>query len=377
MNSSQNYFSKLSFQQKQWIKEGNFATHLLSWYDEHHRFLPWRTTHDPYKIWISEIVLQQTRVAQGMSYYKRIVATFPTVNDLAAASEQEILAIWQGLGYYRRALNLHSCSKKIVQEYNSQFPTSYQSLLKLPGIGPYTAAAIASIAFEERVAVVDGNVHRVLARIFGIRDNIEASATKKKFQIFAHSLLPIKRLGDYNQAVMEFGSLFCTPNKPSCQSCIFQNICIANQQSQQHLLPVKEKNIKIKHRFFHYLILQEENKFYVQKRQKEDIWKRLYQFYLIEEDKKKDLINLNDPIIDLIKCNLIKWKEYPVVYQHQLTHQRLHIIFTHVNVNNEQIEYIGPLMKEKQLQPYTLKELLQLPLPIVLARFVQKVLSNG
>src|SRR6185369_7763226 len=221
------------------MRKDFFSSMIIDWYHANHRNLPWRATIDPYKIWLSEVMLQQTRVAQGLPYYERFVCSFPTVFDLAMATEQNVLRLWQGLGYYSRARNLHRCAKEVVEKFNGHFPNSFNELSKLPGIGDYTAAAIASIAFRQPVAVVDGNVYRVLARVFGIEKDITSGEGKKHFFSFANELINKERPDLFNQAVMEFGALHCVPKKPKCGECIFSKSCEANQRNLQAVLPIK------------------------------------------------------------------------------------------------------------------------------------------
>ena len=210
-----------------------FVAQLLQWYNEHKRNLPWRMSPKPYNVWLSEIILQQTRVSQGLPYYQRFVEKYPTVQELAAAPPQEVMRLWQGLGYYSRARNLHACAKKICDEHRGIFPTTFEALKKLPGIGDYTAAAIASICFKQAVAVVDGNVYRVMARVFGIDTDINSPKAKKEFFELANTLIHPEKPDDYNQAVMEFGALHCTPQNPKCTTCPVSKICVAKQKDMQ------------------------------------------------------------------------------------------------------------------------------------------------
>ena len=261
----------------------NFSQKLLKWYKINQRNLPWRDVDDPYKIWLSEIILQQTRVQQGMPYYEKFILTFPTVYDLAKASEDEILKLWEGLGYYSRARNMHFTAKYIVEELHGKFPNNYADLLKLKGVGNYTAAAIASFAFKEAVAAVDGNVYRVLARIFGIKDDIMSNQAKKIFQSLANELIPKNQPDIFNQAMMDLGSMVCKPKQPLCETCFMQEECFAFRHDEIVNLPVKSKKIKVKKRFFHFLLLENADKnIVIEQRSDNDIWKNLYQFPLIE-----------------------------------------------------------------------------------------------
>ncbi|RZK92973.1 MAG: A/G-specific adenine glycosylase, partial [Hymenobacter sp.] len=257
---------------------------MLAWYPRHRRDLPWRHTRDPYAIWLSEVILQQTRVAQGLPYYLDFLSSYPTVEALAAAPEQEVLRHWQGLGYYSRARNMHHTAQQIVREFGGRFPATYAGLRQLKGVGPYTAAAIASFAFDEAVAVLDGNVFRVLARIFGLHADIAAPSSRKEFQALADLHLPPSHAADFNQAIMEFGALQCTPAKPDCLFCPLQSECWAFQHGQVALLPVKAKAKAARTRHFHYLVLRHGGQLYLKERPGGDIWQGLYDFALVETD---------------------------------------------------------------------------------------------
>ena len=259
---------------------------LLDWYAANHRALPWKSTKDPYKIWLSEIILQQTRVAQGTPYYLKFIKAFPTVQDLAAAKEDNVLKLWEGLGYYSRARNLHAAAKTVVNDFDGVFPNNYQDLLRLKGVGEYTAAAIASFAFDEAIAVVDGNVYRVLSRIFGITEPIDTPQGKNLFKSIAQKELDKEHPADYNQAIMNFGALQCTPKNPNCNDCPFQNDCIAFKKEMIDLLPIKSKKIQKRDRFFNYFVFYDAQHIIINKRSDQDIWKNLYDFPMIESNKK-------------------------------------------------------------------------------------------
>lgn len=261
---------------------------LIQWYQTHKRDLPWRDIADPYKIWISEIILQQTRVNQGLDYYHRFIERFPDVNSLAAATEDEVLKYWQGLGYYSRARNLHKAAHQIINKHKGVFPNTYEEVIQLAGIGDYTAAAICSFAYNLPFAVVDGNVFRVLSRLFGIDTPIDSTAGKKVFKQLAQEILDTVQPGLHNQAMMEFGALQCVPVSPACNACPFADRCIAFSKNQVSLLPVKRQKIQTKERFFNYLFIKAGNYTWLQKRTKNDIWKNLYEFPLIEADKLLD-----------------------------------------------------------------------------------------
>jgi A/G-specific adenine glycosylase len=267
------------------MNKKEFAHLLLEWYVSNKRNLPWRKTKDPYKIWLSEIMLQQTRVNQGLPYYLSFVKKYPTVTQLAKAHEQEVLRMWQGLGYYSRARNLHKCAKLVSKDFDGRFPGTVADLKKLPGIGDYTGAAIASLAFGQPSAVVDGNVFRVLSRLFGIHLNIASNEGKKYFFELANNLIPQDNPGEFNQAMMEFGAIHCMPKNPKCESCAFTKSCVANQKGTQSLLPVKSKMKKRKVRYFNYFIIGSEKKIWMKPRVGKDIWEGLHEFYLIESSR--------------------------------------------------------------------------------------------
>lgn len=308
-----------------------FAETLIRWYTHQHRDLPWRQTRNPYYIWLSEIILQQTRVAQGLPYYEQFVGAYPTITDLANASEQEVIRLWQGLGYYSRARNLHQTAKHIAYQLNGVFPSTYNELLKLKGIGPYTAAAIASFAFDEAVAVVDGNVYRVLARVFGVALDIASSQGQKKFAQLAAELISIEQPALYNQAIMEFGAVHCTPTSPDCLLCPFQGVCEANLTGRVTQLPLKIKKTKVRVRHFHYFILMKDGQLAMNLRAERDIWQQLYDFYLVETDH-------SDATLDSLPLPLFLQKalsqsvvsESSETITHILTHQRIQAKFWQV-----------------------------------------------
>ena len=260
--------------------EKEFARLLIEWYHEHKRDLPWRNTNDPYLIWISEIILQQTRVAQGYAYYQRFIERFPNLESLAAAEENEVLKYWQGLGYYSRARNLHQAAISV----NGVFPVKYEYILKLKGVGTYTAAAICSFAYNQPHAVVDGNVYRVLSRFFGINEPIDSGKGKKIFASLAHDLLDKIQPALYNQAIMDFGALQCTPLSPDCTVCPFKNRCFAFNHNMVSSLPIKQNKTKTSERFFYYLLIRDNGNIYLNKRTENDIWKNLYELPLIESN---------------------------------------------------------------------------------------------
>lgn len=261
---------------------------LINWYSEHKRELPWRETGDPYKIWISEIILQQTRVAQGLDYFLRFIHRFPDVIELAMAEEDEVLKYWQGLGYYSRARNLHEAAKSIVEHYNGEFPSSYKEVLSLKGVGEYTAAAIVSFAWNEPYAVVDGNVFRVLSRLFALATPIDTGNGKKEFTHLATEVMDTSKARLHNQAIMEFGALQCVPQNPDCTQCVLQEKCLAYAAGTVAGYPVKERKTKIRKRYFHYFHIVCANTTWIHRRAIGDIWAGLYEFPLIEVDTPLD-----------------------------------------------------------------------------------------
>ncbi len=313
-----------------------FSNSLIHWYLNNKRDLPWRNTNNPYNIWLSEIMLQQTRVAQGLPYYLDFISTFPTVFDLAKAPEEKVLKHWQGLGYYSRARNLHFTAQFVAKELNGEFPNNYKELLKLKGIGEYTAAAIASFSFNEAVPVVDGNVFRVLSRYFDIETDISLITAKKEFSELALELMPKNDPATFNQAIMEFGALQCVPKNPDCQNCIFNSSCAALQKKKVQNLPVKLKKIKISYRFFNYLVFEDDkSKTLIQKRDGKGIWQNLYEFPLIETESEIDLDRASELISNKYKSEfeIIGISNCNTKGQiHKLSHQHLNINFWKVKV---------------------------------------------
>lgn len=310
---------------------------LIFWYKKHRRELPWRQTNDPYRIWLSEIILQQTRVAQGLNYYERFTEAYPTLTDLAEAPEEEVLKLWQGLGYYSRARNLLKAARVVKESHEGYFPSSSSELKKLPGIGPYTSAAIASIAFNEAVPVVDGNVFRVLSRLYAISTPIDNLAARKEFEQAARALMADHKPGAFNQALMELGALVCTPVNPKCHDCPFQAACVAFADGNTDSYPVKARKVKQRKRFFHYFVVTQHEKFWLKKRIEKDIWQHLFDFPLLESE---ELLNPEQAIDEAIKKGILPVAAYmlkglygPTV--HQLTHQRLEALFIELEINGE------------------------------------------
>jgi len=343
---------------------------IINWYHEHKRMLPWRDTQDPYLIWLSEIILQQTRVAQGMSYYEKFVANYPNVHELANADQSEILRLWQGLGYYSRARNLHFAAKQVIDEYQGKFPTSYSKLKKLKGVGDYTAAAIASFAFEEEVPVVDGNVYRVLARLFAIDIDIASSTAYKQFAAIAKQLICHAKASTFNQAIMEFGALQCTPKNPQCITCPLSIDCKAHQENKTTHYPIKIKKIKIKKRYFNYAVLSRDDNILMNERKGKDIWQGLYDFPLLEsinklctEDELITWLNENT-LVDA--SNKLTLKKVSKVYKHILSHQHIYAIFYYIHIQN-------PDTNRKLSDSYhSLEECFRLPKPILIANYLKE-----
>ncbi len=314
---------------------------LTVWYQQNKRDLPWRTKNDPYWVWVSEIILQQTRVDQGTAYFLRFIERFPDVKTLADAPENEVLKLWQGLGYYSRARNMHVAARQIMNEFNGSFPDTIINIEKLKGIGSYTAAAIASIAFGLPYAAIDGNVYRVLSRVFGIETPIDSTIGKREFSELASELLDRQNPSVFNEALMEFGALQCTPQNPDCNSCPFRDQCIAFNQNKIATLPFKSKKIKVKNRYFNYLFIHQDKHFYLEKREGNDIWRNLYQFPLIESTKALNIAELltTEQFKSLFNCIDITVDSNSPEIIHVLTHQRLHVRFIEISVPKSETSF--------------------------------------
>ncbi len=326
------------------IKGMNFSKLLVYWYLQNKRNLPWRATLNPYKIWLSEIILQQTRVDQGISYYKKFVDNFPTIKDLALADEEHVLKLWQGLGYYSRARNLHYSAKYVVNELRGDFPSSYQDLIKLKGVGDYTASAIASICFNESTAAVDGNVYRVLSRYFGINTPINSSKGIKEFKALAVTLIDKEIPGTYNQAIMEFGATLCKPQNPDCLNCPLNAGCFALSKQLIKSLPVKENRLKIIKKYFNYLVSHSQNdKTILQKRNK-GIWQNLYEFPLIESLSPIDEHQLitHEKFVEMFNGMNISIRLFEDdIRAHKLTHQHIYAKFWIIEIKSVMKEGIS------------------------------------
>ncbi len=335
----------------------NFTNVLIAWYLQHKRELPWRDTLDPYPIWLSEIILQQTRVAQGMPYFFSFLEAFPTVSDLADAPEEKVLKLWQGLGYYSRARNLHQTAQHITYELGGKFPGNYAGLLKLKGVGDYTAAAIASFAYAEAVPVVDGNVFRVLSRFFGIATDISGAPARKEFATLARTLMPDDDPATFNQALMEFGALQCVPKNPDCAICPLNDGCVALRDGKVDKLPVKSKKTKVRTRFLNYLVVRDSaGRSVVQKRTGKGIWRNLYEFPLVETNAAATDQWIADRAAQLFREIAYVTRRQTV--NHKLTHQNLHITFWHVEVNG----LVDGAVSGQALRDY--------PFPVALYNFI-------
>ena len=313
----------------------SLAQSIISWYNINKRELPWRDVTDPYKIWISEIILQQTRVNQGMDYYLRFVERFPNVAALAGAEQDEVLKYWQGLGYYSRARNLHKAAQQVVNDFKGLFPHNHGEVLKLSGVGVYTAAAICSFAYNQPYAVVDGNVYRVLSRLFGIDTPIDSGIGVKQFAKLAQDFLYLENPALHNQALMEFGALQCVPASPDCSQCPLKSKCKAYELELISVLPVKTQKVKVKERFFNYLFVEFEDKTFLKKREGSDIWRNLYEFPLIESNR---LLSIESLLIDEQFVQLFAGiEDLEIIHQtapvkHVLTHRLIYAQFINIRI---------------------------------------------
>lgn len=347
----------------------NFNKVLIEWYLRNRRDLPWRETRDPYKVWLSEIMLQQTRVEQGLPYYLKFINAFPDVFALANAGEEKILKLWQGLGYYSRARNMHKTAGFIAGECRGVFPSSYKELLKLKGVGDYTASAIAAFCYREPVAVLDGNVYRLLSRYFGVETPINTTEGKKEFSALAKEVLDRGMPDVYNQAIMEFGALQCRPQRPLCESCPLSDSCAALQKKMTDMLPVKLKKGRIRKRYFNYLVfISEENKTLLEKLQGKGIWEGLYQFPLVETESAVTVQDLQKQagysgLTEEHQAEPMLLNDEPVI--HKLSHQHIHTRFW--------------LVKKEELseEAVSVRELHKYPVPVLIANFLNEYNFSG
>lgn len=343
----------------------NFSDKITDWYLQNKRDLPWRNTKDAYLIWLSEIILQQTRVDQGMDYYLKFASEFPTINHLAKAKSEKVMKLWQGLGYYSRARNLHTTAQIVSSTFKGVFPNEYNEIIALKGIGEYTAAAIASFAFNKPHAVVDGNVYRVLARVFGIESPIDNATAKKEFYILANELLNKKQPALHNQAIMEFGAIQCKPVNPDCESCVLNTMCYAFAKKKVTLLPIKEKKTKVRNRYFNYIVLHHKGNTIIKKRVEKDIWTNLYDFPLLETTKQ------------FSEAQFLKSKEWKAFisetkysiksvsnpFKHVLSHQKIYARFWEINCKTELKTRLNSqeiVIKLKDIQKYAVPRLIEL-----------------
>lgn len=340
----------------------NFSKRLVDWYLIHKRELPWRDVSNPYYIWLSEVILQQTRVEQGMPYYYAFITAFPTVHDLAGAPQEKVLKLWQGLGYYSRARNLHIAAQQVV-DLGGFFPNTYKELLFLKGVGDYTAAAIASFAFNEAVPVVDGNVYRVLARIYGIATPINSTSGVKEFKALAAQLLDKKRPASFNQAIMEYGAIHCKPAKPLCTSCVFNDHCVALKQGRITELPVKLKSKPVTHLHHHYLVIvTPSRKTLLVKRPQQGIWAGLCEFPYIEAAHTLSPAALEEQIMRMEWLSGVQFRRIGTLQQpiiHKLSHRTIHATFWNLETVSELQDTIA------------IKDAFEKPVHVLMERFMK------
>jgi A/G-specific adenine glycosylase len=336
----------------------DFHRLIVEWYRLNKRDLPWRETQNAYFIWLSEIILQQTRVLQGMNYYLKFIRHYPTVHDLANASEQDVLNDWQGLGYYSRARNLHFTAKLISKEMNGVFPSSFDEIKKLKGIGDYTAAAISSFAYNLPHAVVDGNVYRVLSRVFEVRFPIDSTDGKKYFAELAQELISLQEPAVHNQAIMELGAMQCLPVNPICDSCPLNSICLAFSNQSYKDLPVKAKKNKTRNRYFHFLIFKKSGSILLEKREEKDIWQHLFQFPLIETARDEELTALSFSKLGVLPYRITEG------VKHVLSHQRIYARFYYFDG--------FPVIIEKNYFQVAQINIQDYPLPRLIDRFLDE-----
>ena len=345
-----------------------FSSLLLSWYKKGQRKLPFRESKSPYKIWLSEIILQQTQMGAGIEYFKLFLKNFPRLEDLASASEKKIYSLWQGLGYYNRAKNLHKTAKIIVNQNGGVFPKNYNELIKLPGVGKYTAAAIASICYNERRLVVDANVYRVLSRCFGIKKNITHSKSFSYFLKISEQLTYQERnIGDYNEAIMDFGGVICLPKKPKCNICVLNKNCIANLTKKQKFFPVKNKAKQKKERYFNYFVLENERFYLMRKRASKDIWLNLNEFYLLEEKNKQTAVKNFINKLNKIKIKEINMKEKKA--KGFLSHQKINVCFFKIFIPEKKV--LSSIKNRLNLKMVNKKEINNYAVPKVIDNYLK------
>ena len=338
----------------------SFSHKLITWYKLNKRDLPWRNTDDPYKIWISEIILQQTRVTYAIDYYNKFIEKFPTIDALSDAKEDEVLNSWQGLGYYSRARNIHHTSKKLKEKYSSNFPNKYDEIIKLKGIGRYTAGAILSFAFKKKYPVVDGNVFRFFSRIFFIDKFIDTKTGQNYFYDVAEDLICEKNPDLFNQAIIEYGAMVCKPKKPTCTTCIFNQECKAHKKNKVFVFPRKKNKLKTTDRFLIFFLGTKKNIYL--KKKKDGIWKGLYIPPLYEAKSKKELNNIKKNEDLNIFNNNVKIQKVSKVIHHKLTHQNLSIKFCYSDLD---------LDNQNEFVKVKLKNFDHFPVPIVIEKFLK------
>ena len=338
---------------------------LINWYEQYRRDLPWRHNPSPYEVWLSEVILQQTRVSQGMDYYLRFIERWPTVEALAQATEEDVLKMWQGLGYYSRARNLHHCAQQVVEQYGGKFPADYEQLKKLKGIGDYTAAAIASIAFNLPHAVVDGNVYRVIARLYDIDTPININEGQNLFARLADELLDRNHPSLHNQAMMEFGALQCTPKNPDCLHCPLQPHCLAFERQTIAQRPVKLQKTKVKTRYFNYLVMRLGESIYLHKRSDNDIWKNLYDFPCIESEMPMtvEAVVETQSFRQLVDGTDFTITKTSPMFTHKLTHRTIIAQFIEIKLEQKLLQIETKevfLAAERELENYPIPRLIDL-----------------
>jgi len=337
----------------------DFSLSIRLWYRQNKRNLPWRETNNPYLIWLSEIILQQTRVSQGKSYYLKFVNHYPKIHDLANADEKDILNLWQGLGYYSRARNLHFAAKQVVKEFNGVFPSKFEEIKRLKGVGDYTASAIASFAFGLPHAVVDGNVYRVLSRYYADSTPIDSSQGQKLFKAYAQDLIGTDNPAEFNQAIMELGATVCTPQNPACEICPVNERCGAFLKSNPLNFPVKAKKTKVSNKYFNYFV-GSSDQLQIEKRMGKGIWQNMFQLPLIESDKKLTLKDVNILTEEKWRIKaLIKITEY----KHILSHQKIHATFWRIE---------SPINSQEEYLSVSLNEIQDYPLPRLIDKYLEE-----
>jgi A/G-specific adenine glycosylase len=349
----------------------NIDSEIVKWYMGNQRELPWRKTKDPYKIWVSEVILQQTRVEQALEYYKNFLCEFPDVQSLAKAELVNVLKVWQGLGYYSRARNMHHSAKFIMNELNGKFPIHYSEIIKLKGIGEYTAAAIASFAHNERVPAIDGNVYRVISRLFAEKSTTNSSQGKKTFKKLAEELIKYQEPELFNQAMMEFGAIQCIPRNPNCLECPLNSVCMAYQKHEVEEFPVKIRALKKKERYFNYFFVEIGENTYIKQRDKQDIWQGLFEFPMIETASTSDFTNicLNDEWKSIFNNSPLILHSVSNEIIHLLTHQKIHAFFYRLSSSSSK----NIKMKSKAFIKIKIDHLKRYPVPKIIENFIKTI----